>query len=361
MSIFVADMKKVLIAALACAAAVAAEAQNAHFPVTEYNFGAFDEDAGAVECSFALVNTGSAPLTILSARATCGCTTPRFPRKAIAPGDTAYISVSYDPQGRPGRFSKQVYVETDGEPRKTKLDISGTVIGSGATVARRYPVDFGPLKLAHPGMMLGEVVKDRFKTVYFEGYNRSSDSLAVKTVKQPAYLDVIATPPIAPPGEQVTLVAYVNSAKCKLYGLVEDSVVISAGDRTFSLPATLIVKEDFSDMSPDKMSKAPVATPSVKSVEYGRIDRNGAPVTAAFTLANSGKDNLVVRRIYSGDPGVTAVIDKTTIKKGQSAQILVTVDPSVQTGGLLNSRLSVITNDPLHSVQTIRLVGEWAE
>lgn len=358
---FANDMKNILFAALACASAFAAGAQTAHFPVTEYNFGAFDEDAGAVECRFAIVNTGSRPLTIMSARATCGCTTPRFPRKAIAPGDTAYISVSYDPQGRPGRFSKQVYVETDGEPRKTKLDISGTVIGSGATVARRYPVDFGPLKLAHPGMMLGEVVKDRFKTVYFEGYNRSADSLVVKTVKQPAYLEVIATPAAVPPGEQVTLVTYVNSAKCPLYGLVEDSVTVSVGGHMFSLPATLIVKEDFSKMSPDKMAKAPIATPSATSVEYGRVDRGGAPVTASFTLTNSGKDNLVVRRIYSGDPGVTATIDKTTVKKGQSAQILVTVDPSVQTGGLLNSRLSVITNDPLHSVQTIRLVGEWIE
>lgn len=361
MPIFATDMKKTLLAVLACASAMAAAAQTAHFPVTDYNFGAFDEDAGAVECRFALVNTGDKPLTILSARATCGCTTPRFPRKAIAPGDTAYISVSYDPQGRPGRFSKQVYVETDGEPRKTKLDISGTVIGSGATVARRYPVDFGPLKLAHPGMMLGEVVKGRLKTVYFEGYNRSADSLAVKVVNQPSYLDVVATPPVAPPGEQVTLVAYVNSAKSPLYGLVEDSVTISAGGQSFTLPSTLIVKEDFSKMSSDKMAKAPIATASTQAVEYGRINRNGGPVTAAFTLTNSGKDNLLVRRVYSGDPGVTATIDKTTIKKGQSAQILVTVDPSVQTGGLLNSRLSVITNDPLHSVQTIRLVGEWAE
>ena len=340
-------------------AALGAAAQSAHFSVTTYNFGAFNEESGAVECEFPVVNAGDRPLTILAARATCGCTTPKYPRKAIAPGDTAYITVSYDPQGRPGRFSKQIYVETDGEPRKTRLDITGTVIGDGATVARRYPVNYGALQLAHPGMMLGEVVKGRLKTIYFEGYNRSSDSLEVNVVRHPAYLDLVATPPVAPAGEQVTLVAYINSAKVQQYGLVEDSVTISAAGREITLPTTMIVKEDFSKLTPEKMAKAPVAKPSVEAVEYGLIDRKGEPVTAGLTLSNAGTDNLIVRRIYSGDPGVTATIDQTTIKKGKSAQILVTIDPTVQTGGLLNSRLSIITNDPLHSVYTIRLVGEW--
>jgi len=352
-------MKILILSAVLGMAALGAAAQSVHFPITSYNFGAFDEEDGAVECKFPVVNTGDRPLTIMAARATCGCTVPRYPRKAIAPGDTAYITVSYDPQERPGRFSKQIYVETDGEPRKTRLDIFGTVIGSNASVSRRYPVDFGALKLAHPGMMLGEVVKDHLKTVYFDGYNRSSDSLRVQTVCRPEYLDIVVTPPVAPPGEQVTFVAYVNSDKCPLYGLVEDSVTVSAGGRTISLPTTLIVKEDFSKMSSDKMAKAPIAVPSAETVEYGVVDRAGGPVTASFTLSNSGKSNLIVRRIYSGDPGVTASIDESTIKKGKSAQIHVTIDPAVQTGGLLNSRLSVITNDPLHSVYTIRLVGEW--
>ena len=245
-------------------------------------------------------------------------------------------------------------------PRKTRLDIAGVVIGAGATVSRRYPVDFGPLKLAHNGMMMGEVVKGRLKTVYFEGYNQSADSLKIKVVRKPAYVDIVVAPEVTPPGEQATLIAYVNSAKCPLYGLVEDSVSISpVGGEVYSLPMTVIVNEDFSKLDPDKMAKAPIAVPETETVDFGLVDRAGEPVSRSFTLSNAGKNNLEIRRIYSADPGVTAKAKAMTVKKGKKTDIEVTVDPSVQTGGLLNSRLVVITNDPLHPSYTIRLVGQW--
>lgn len=342
-------------------AAVAASGQpKAFFPFTKYDFGAFDEESGKVTCEFPIVNVGTEPLAITSARATCGCTSPRYQAEPIAPGDTAYISVAFDPQGRPGRFSKQIYVETNTVPRKTRLDIAGVVIGAGATVSRRYPVDFGPLKLAHNGMMVGEVVKGRLKTVYFEGYNQSADSLKIKVVRKPAYVDIVVAPEVTPPGEQATLIAYVNSAKCPLYGLVEDSVSISpVGGEVYSLPMTVIVNEDFSKLDPDKMAKAPIAVPETETVDFGLVDRAGEPVSRSFTLSNAGKNNLEIRRIYSADPGVTAKAKAMTVKKGKKTDIEVTVDPSVQTGGLLNSRLVVITNDPLHPSYTIRLVGQW--
>lgn len=353
-------MKHILLI-FALMAAVAASAQpKAFFPFTKYDFGAFDEESGKVTCEFPLVNMGTEPLSILTARATCGCTSPRYPREAIAPGDTAYISVAYDPQGRPGRFNKQIYVETNSVPRKTRLDIHGVVIGAGASVSRRYPVDFGPLKLAHKGMMMGEVVKGRLKTVYFEGYNASADTLHIAVAAKPSYLDIAVAPEASLPGEQVTLIAYLNSAKCPLYGLVEDSVTIAPVPGTsYTLPLTVIVNEDFSKLGPDKMAKAPIVVPATETLDFGTVDHAGAPVTRTLSLSNAGKSTLEIRRIYSADPGVTAHAKDTSVKKGKKTEITVTIDPAAQTGGLINSRLAVITNDPLHPTYTIRLVGQW--
>lgn len=329
---------------------------------TKHNFGAFSEESGPVTCSFALVNTGTEPLTVVSGRATCGCTRPIIPQRPIAPGDTALISVSYDPQGRPGRFNKQVYIETNGQPAKTRLDISGVVIGSGETVARRFPADLGPLKLAHRAVMLGEVNKGRLKTVYIDGYNRSADSLRVSITRSPRYIDIAVAPEVAPPGEQVTLIAYVNSEKCPLYGLVEDSVTISPKPGLeFTIPMTLLVKEDFSGLSAARMKNAPIAVPETQTVDFGTISHDDRPLTRTMTLANAGHDRLEIRRVYSTDPGVTVSVRDSSVKKGKKTVITVTVDPALQTGALLNSRLSIITNDPMQPVRTVRLVGTYAD
>ena len=79
----------------------------------EFNFGAFKEDSGLVTCQFKGVNVSDEHVAIIRARATCGCTTPQYSSSAFAPGDTITVTVSYDPEGRPGRFMKKVYIKPE--------------------------------------------------------------------------------------------------------------------------------------------------------------------------------------------------------------------------------------------------------
>lgn len=354
-------MKRNLLLAIAVAGAFTASAEvTVSFPVTSYNFGAFAEENGPVSCKFPVVNTGTEPLTILSARATCGCTQPKFSHEPIAPGDTAYIDVTYDPNYRPGRFHKQVLIETNATVPKARLDIEGVVIGAPRSIEYRYPAAFGPMKLEHPGMMLGDVLTSEVKTAYFNGYNQSADTLEIKPVRVPDYLQLLPSPEQALPGEQLSIVVFVYGEKCKDYGLIEDSVEISIRPgENYILPFTLLVNEDFSKLSPDDMEKAPVATVSSEAVDFGTVDHKGTPLTRTFTLKNSGKSDLKIRRIYSADAGVTAQYAADTIKPGREQTVTATVDPNLQNGAILNSKLIVITNDPLHPSRTIRLTGEW--
>lgn len=93
-----------------------------------YNFGNVKEDGGPVSCEFEFENKGQGNLVIISANAECGCTTPEFPKKPIAPGKKGVIKVTYNPLGRPGGFDKVVTVKTNGKPSKIRLKIRGTVI-----------------------------------------------------------------------------------------------------------------------------------------------------------------------------------------------------------------------------------------
>lgn len=322
-----------------------------------HNFGAFSEDQGIVDCEFRFVNTGDTPLAVLSARASCGCTQPVYPRESIAPGDTAAIKVAYNPQGRPGRFRKTVSVETSASSDKTKLTIEGVVIGSSESVAGQYPVDRGAMKFRHGSVMFGSIDKPRLKTVYETAYNQSGDSLSLRVMCKPAYIDVNFEPAVVGPGEQATVICFIRTAG-DLWGLVEDSIMIAAGAEEFALPFTAMLKEDFSSLSDAQRAHAPHASLSVTSLDFGRINRSDKPVEMSAELTNTGESTLEVRRVYSADRGVTVAIDRKSIKKGKSASITVTVDPAQITGGMLNAVLSVITNDPDNPVQKIRLLAE---
>lgn len=352
-------MKRIWLILIAAATAMtAAAASQIVWLSTVHNFGAFDEDQGPVSCEFKFVNLGDEPVTVLAARASCGCTQPAYPRDAVEPGDTAVITVAYNPEGRPGRFSKTVSVETTAEPRKTKLTIKGVVIGARTSVAGRYPVDKGVLQFRNPAVLFGQVLKPHLKTEFAEAYNRSADSLRLRVEKKPPYIDVNFEPKTVGPGEQVSVICYLRTADKSLWGLVEDSIMLSTGKETFALPFTAIVKEDFSKLTDADREKAPVARLAENSVDFGQLGKSSAPVTLTATLTNEGKNPLEIRRVYTADRGVEVSVDRQSLKKGKSAVITVTVDPAAVPGDILNARVSVITNDPANPVQTLRVVGE---
>lgn len=347
-----------LLTLIAASAATAGAAPHVRWLATVHDFGAFSEDDGPRTARFTLVNDGDEPLAIISGRATCGCTTPKYSTRPVAPGDSTEIEVTYDPGGRPGRFSKYVYLETNTEPSKSRLEVKGVVIGSGATVARRYPVDMGPLKLAQRAMLLGEVSKEHLKTVYFDGYNRSADSLRVSVTRKPRWLDITVAPEVAPPGEQVTLIAHLRAADCPLYGLVEDSIAIAPVPGTeYSLPLTAIIKEDFSRLSKKQLDEAPVAVLSDRTLDLGSVSRGAGKVSGRFSLSNAGRSTMHVRRIYSADAGVSVDAPAKEIKKGKRMEVTVTADPAATRGDILNARVTVITDDPVNPVQTLRLTA----
>lgn len=101
---------------------------NAVFSEKSYDFGSISESKGAVSHDFVFTNEGDGNFLILDARAECGCTRPSYPAEPIAPGKKKSVKVTYNPAGRPGPFEKTVTLTTNGQPRKVRLKIRGTVV-----------------------------------------------------------------------------------------------------------------------------------------------------------------------------------------------------------------------------------------
>ncbi len=96
------------------------------FEETLHDFGNIKEGTQATY-EFKFKNIGKQPLILSDVHASCGCTTPTWPKEAIAPGKTAVITATFDSNGRPGVFNKIVYVTSNGKTASVSLNIKGFV------------------------------------------------------------------------------------------------------------------------------------------------------------------------------------------------------------------------------------------
>lgn len=366
---FSKQMKRCLIAAIAIGSTMAAAAgPSGRWLETTHDFGAFDEDMGNVTTTFRLVNDGDSPLSILSAHASCGCTAPSYDRAPIAPGDTAVIKVTYNPFARPGKFDKKVKVRTnDAAEPNSVLTIKGVVIGSANTLKAHFPVEVGKLKLRNAALNFGEITKGRTKTSFLDGYNHSADTIRPVITGLPPYIDVNIAPAEVPPGQQLTLTFFCNTAKAPdLWGLNSAKVVIKADpDAAEQQPVELIsvLNEDFSGLTAAQLEKAPRIAVSTSSADLGRV-RKGDKVETEIVVQNYGKQPLILHRVSSADENLNIKVGSKKIKPGKQTTIKVSVDtdsPQYATDGVINSRLSIIANDPQRPVSAVRIVGELTE
>jgi hypothetical protein len=96
-----------------------------------YDFGTVTE-GDTVEHNFAFTNVGEFPLIINNITASCGCTTPEWPRDPIAPGQQSAIKVRFNSKGKMGMQNKTVTVFANTEPAMSDLQFRVLVAPASA-------------------------------------------------------------------------------------------------------------------------------------------------------------------------------------------------------------------------------------
>ncbi len=341
-------------------ATVAAAAAQASMPVQEHSFGTIYEADGPVTTQFALVNDSDTDMRIINARANCGCTTPEFPRGAIAPADTAWIAVTYDPAGRPGRFQKRVVVDTDTEPRRYTFTISGSVVGSEETLRTRYPYELGPkMRLRDRFLIFGDLPDTETKSNYVEAYNCSTDTIRPRIGKVGPMLHVVAQPTVVPPGEQFIYSVVIRGDRNNHWGpQMSTFEVISPTGEKLPVEVNFNVSETFGHLSPQQLADAPrIAVPDSR-IDLHRVLR-GRPVEAIVTIENRGNSTLRLHRVYTPDAALKARLKKQTVAPGKSTTLTLSMDPKeAASRDIINIPLTIYSNDPSAPTFEMRFVGE---
>ena len=96
------------------------------FDKTEHDFGTIKE-GDIVETVFIFTNTGKSELIISSAKGSCGCTVPEWPKEPILPGEKGEIKVKFNSDRKPNKQQKQVTLVTNTDGGKEVLVIKAQV------------------------------------------------------------------------------------------------------------------------------------------------------------------------------------------------------------------------------------------
>ena len=96
-----------------------------YFEKTTHDFGKI-EYQGDGTCEFTFKNTGTEPLLLTNVRASCGCTTPTWPKEPLKKGEKGTITVKYNTRII-GNFTKTIRVYSNAKTTPIMLKITGTV------------------------------------------------------------------------------------------------------------------------------------------------------------------------------------------------------------------------------------------
>lgn len=110
------------------------------FEKTVHDFGQ-NPQGTPVSTDFVFKNVGTEPLVLQNVKASCGCTTPFWPKEPILPGQESKISVKYN-MARAGNFTKTITVTvTPKNPDDLPDTVKLTVKGAAQAAAPERTVD----------------------------------------------------------------------------------------------------------------------------------------------------------------------------------------------------------------------------
>ncbi len=327
----------------------------------DYDFGLMKEEAGPKTGKSRFINNSPEEISITGVRPSCGCTQASYTHDPIAPGDTAVISFTYDPKGRPGRFQKSVRVYV-GDKDTYIIRINGNVLGTPQSLSKLYPIENGALRLSETLVAVGDVTHGTTRHFFINGYNQSSDSITpVITCTNPA-LSVSASQDRVGPGDIVTYGLYFNSRGIFEMGIVDIPVKISVNDgkteNTVTVSLTANVTPDFSRLTKEEVNDGPRCYLLPDRMDLGILKKEAKNPEFKFVIRNEGKKEMRIMRVYAPSGKLKISRFPTRLNAGKAGEAEGELLLKDIAASPFNIKIEVITDDPLHPVRIFHLVGQ---
>lgn len=329
------------------------------FEKTDHDFGKINEADGRVSVVFNFKNEGMAPLVLSNVRASCGCTTPTWTKEPVEPGQSGSITVTYNPNGRPGKFQKTVTITSNATVATQRVYIRGEVIPKQAKPANKYTIAVGELSMKTKTLDLGSLKKGENTSGELEYANLSTEqhNVELATNKEDAFLINQVSLVTVQPNEIGKFIFALDSKKTKLFGPVEvNAYVVVDGKRVIDEAHQLTIQanivEDFSNLTVEDKQNAPIIE-TLNEFNAGKIVA-GKTLKYSFPIKNDGVNPLEIRRAYSPNDQLKVKAPKA-IKSGKRGAITVDIDARALNPGNYSREIVIISNDYLNPIKRIKL------
>jgi hypothetical protein len=326
------------------------------FPIEKVNFGAINEDDGSVSHAFKFVNRGKKPLKIENVLTTCGCTTPEWTREEVKQGDSGQVVAVFDPRNKDGRFSKSLTVITNGDPRTITLLVEGSVYSSNKDMLAMFPAKIGSMLFSTSQLELPAQKEDKIDTLWLGVYNPTDEIMFVHNVASPYMMRTEAQHVVLKPQSGDNIMFTYNGAMAKGLGTRVDSIYLITSDRkeeTKLITVKAHIVQNFDKLTAEELVNAPIVNYKQLVGELGQLYQ-GEVGTYSFDITNTGKSDLVIKRVVSDCKCVTSNIPQAPIKKGGKGKILVSLDTKRMHRDV-EYKFTVITNDPKHPETILKI------
>lgn len=336
------------------------------FDEQRHDFGTIPEKGGKVTCDFTFQNTGNEPLIISNVRTTCGCTAPQYTQEPILPGNKGNIKITFNPVGRPGKFSKSIYVYTNTDPERTILRIIGEVTRDEQEQQEQYAYHVGNLALKSLHIPLDKIIKGRLTTGFIEVENTGESPLTPEIEDLPPHITAQFVPATLQQKEKGILKITYDPDKTGDWGYRRDefkingaSVGIQPDDpakyNTVTLSGTL--QEDFDSYTEEQRENAPILVIGNRNIDF-KVIKGTQKVQREIYIFNAGLSPLTIHKVRSDNSVIKADIKRDKLKPGQSTKLIVEIDPMRARSNIIMSDIYVVSNDPGNPSQPIRITAE---
>jgi hypothetical protein len=355
-------MKSVYIALTALfvgfTAASAQDTSPLRFETTEWNFGDICEEGGSVSHVFEFTNGGQTPAVIDRVAASCGCTTPEYPKTPVAPGDKSRIEVTFDPMGMPGEFVKTISVMSGGGKNRDILTISGNVVPRPKTIEEDFPYDMGGGLRISTNLLAFRTVPQGNAAKMTVGYiNTSTETvtLAFESAERSGLLNVAAPEEVCAGCRGEITFTYDLTEKTS-YGQVYDVVkpVVNGTPSHKTIYSTMTGVDDFSKV---EMALAPRFFLDASYHDFGEVRRRSMPYVFRLTATNEGSEELHIRSVSETEGLKSTLRGGMTIATGAELPFEVIFYANKYSPGEVGESIRLVVDDPMRPTREIRIAA----